>query len=69
MVYESLKKDIFDVYNKSGQFPEYIKVNKDVYRNLKETGYISLAAADPSKVTFLGVEVHEDSNVNHYEIC
>lgn len=68
MSYEEIKKDIFSNCRNNGNYPKNIKINKDLLRDLKEAGYISLSPTNPSKVTFLGIEVLEDHEVSKYEL-
>jgi len=68
MNFEKIKSDIFSNYNKTGLYPKSIILNKDLMSDLKQAGYISLSASDPSKVTFLGVEVLNRHDVETYEI-
>ncbi|MGM9926598.1 MAG: hypothetical protein ACI35P_01480 [Bacillus sp. (in: firmicutes)] len=65
---EQLQKEIIKTYKASGKYPKNIKLNKDLLIELKEAGYISLSPSDPSKVTFLGIEVLEDHKVDNYEL-
>ena len=68
MNYEAIKSDIISEYNKTGIYPKSIILNKDLMCDLKQAGYISLSASDPSKVTFLGVEVQNRHDVDTYKI-
>lgn len=68
MSYEEIQKDIFSNYRTNGHYPRNIKINKDLLIELKEAGYISLSPTNPSKVTFLGIEVLEDHQVPKYEL-
>lgn len=68
MSFEEIQKEIFSNYKSSGKYPKNIKINKNLLIDLKEAGYISLSPSDPSKVTFLGIEVLEDHQVAKYEL-
>ncbi|MFS0782688.1 hypothetical protein [Bacillus sp. 1P06AnD] len=68
MAYHTIKEDIFHYYNEQGSYPKHIKLNKDLFIALKESGHINLSVVNPSKVTFLGVEVLEDRGVEKYEL-
>ncbi len=68
MSFEEIQKEIFSNYKNNGEYPKNIKINKDLLIALKEAGYISLSPSNPSKVTFLGIEVLEDHQVAKYEL-
>ena len=68
MSFEEIQKEIFSNYRNNGEYPKNIKINKDLLIDLKEAGYISLSPSNPSKVTFLGIEVLEDHQVAKYEL-
>ena len=68
MRYEEIRKDIFNCLNETGHYPKAIKLNSDLLVELKQAGYISLSATDPSKITFLGLRVEELHDVDNYEL-
>ena len=68
MQYDEIRKDIFNCLNKTGSYPKAIKLTSDLLVELKQAGYISLSAADPSKITFLGIKVEELHDVEDYEL-
>ncbi|WP_050614447.1 hypothetical protein [Bacillus testis] len=68
MTYNTIKNEIFNFYNEKGKYPQKIKLNKDTFIRLKETGHINLSVVNPSKVTLLGIEVMEDRGVQQYEL-
>jgi len=68
MEYEVIRKDIFNCLNEYGKYPKSIKLNKDLLVELKQAGHISLSASDPSKITFLGIQVDEQHDVKDYEL-
>ncbi|MGN1401274.1 MAG: hypothetical protein ACI4XL_07230 [Bacillus sp. (in: firmicutes)] len=68
MIYNDLKNNVYKTYNDSGVFPTHIKINKDLLIALKEAGYIGICPQNPTKITFLGVEVEPDSTIPTYEI-
>ncbi|MGN1386223.1 MAG: hypothetical protein ACI4XS_06445 [Bacillus sp. (in: firmicutes)] len=68
MQYDEIRKDIFNCLNETGSYPKAIKLNSDLLVDLKQAGYISLSAADPSKITFLGIKVEELHDVDDYEL-